>query len=83
MVNIIVMFMVILCLCMFSCYIIHAQKLHAAPNSFGLTENYVVFMEQPLKVDVRKMLLYNVIRKPAIGALRWDPNENVSFLFSW
>ena len=46
-------------------------------NSFGVTENYIVFMEQPLKIDLRKFYVLTLLGKPLDKMLTWKPSENV------
>ena len=46
--------------------------------SFALTENYIVFMEQPLKIELRKYLSLVLIGKPFSEMFSWNPKENVS-----
>ena len=48
-------------------------------DSFGLTENYIVFMEQPLKIELRKYHMLILLGKPFSGMLNWKPEENVSY----
>ena len=46
--------------------------------SFALTENYIVFMEQPLKIELRKYLSLVLVGKPFSEMFSWNPKENVS-----
>ena len=46
-------------------------------NSFGVTENYIVFMEQSLKIDLRKYYTLTLLGKPLDRMLNWKPDENV------
>ena len=46
-------------------------------NSFGVTENYIVFMEQPLKIELRKYYILTLLGKPFSKMFSWNPDENV------
>ena len=56
--------------------------------SFGMTENYFVFLEQPMYVNVMRLLLNNVCGKPMIkDVFEYDSEEKVNniekFLFTY
>ena len=42
-----------------------------------MTENYIVFMEQPLKLELRKFHMLALLGKPFSGMFSWKPEENV------
>lgn len=46
-------------------------------HSFGLTENYVVLLEQPLTIDVKAMVANTIREKPFIGGMEWMDNKLV------
>nr|XP_053644350.1 carotenoid isomerooxygenase-like [Cherax quadricarinatus] len=46
-------------------------------HSFGLTENYLVLLEQPLTIDVRAMVANTIREKPFIGGMEWLENKLV------
>ena len=49
-------------------------------DSFALTESYIVFMEQPLKIDLRKYQMLILLGKPFSEMFNWNPKENVRFI---
>ena len=55
----------------------YLQYLIIMCNSFGLTENYIVFMEQPLKIELRKFPVLTLLGKPFSAMMNWNPSENV------
>ena len=57
-------------------YILKCLCLHF---SFGMTENYFVFLEQPMYVNVMKLLLNNLRGQPmAKDIIQHDNEEKVS-----
>ena len=48
-------------------------------NSFGATDNYLVFLEQPLRIDVLKILRSKVLSRPvdALSFFSLDEQEKV------
>ncbi|XP_068211309.1 carotenoid-cleaving dioxygenase, mitochondrial-like [Palaemon carinicauda] len=48
-------------------------------HSFGITDNYFVFVEMPFVFNVKKFLFYHYFGKPMFGALDWFPNEKTKF----
>ncbi|XP_063799269.1 carotenoid-cleaving dioxygenase, mitochondrial-like isoform X3 [Pseudophryne corroboree] len=42
-------------------------------HSFGMTENFIVFMEQPIKLNVLKIITSKITGKPILDSFRWDP----------
>ncbi|KAK7070188.1 Beta,beta-carotene 9',10'-oxygenase, partial [Halocaridina rubra] len=46
-------------------------------HTFGLTENYVVLLEQPLTIDVKAMVANTIRDKPFIGGMEWMENKLV------
>ncbi|XP_076318574.1 carotenoid-cleaving dioxygenase, mitochondrial-like isoform X2 [Tachypleus tridentatus] len=42
-------------------------------HSFGITDNYIVFVEQPLLLSIWKMLWFHVRGKAYVDALEWHP----------
>ncbi|KAM8927667.1 carotenoid-cleaving dioxygenase, mitochondrial-like [Pelodytes ibericus] len=48
-------------------------------HSFGMTENYIVFIEQPIKMNVLKIVTGNITGTPISKCLSWDPRSEVIF----
>uniref|UniRef100_A0A8C5Q2Q1 Beta,beta-carotene 9',10'-oxygenase n=1 Tax=Leptobrachium leishanense TaxID=445787 RepID=A0A8C5Q2Q1_9ANUR len=48
-------------------------------HSFGMTENYIVFIEQPIKINVLKLLTGNITGAPISECISWDPTCDVLF----
>nr|XP_027223259.1 beta,beta-carotene 15,15'-dioxygenase-like [Penaeus vannamei] len=46
-------------------------------HTFGLTENYVVLLEQPLTIDVKATVTNTIRDKPFIGGMEWMENKLV------
>ncbi|XP_063588330.1 beta,beta-carotene 15,15'-dioxygenase-like isoform X2 [Penaeus indicus] len=44
-------------------------------HTFGLTENYVVLLEQPLTIDVKATVTNTILDKPFIGGMEWMENK--------
>ncbi|KAB7507438.1 Beta,beta-carotene [Armadillidium nasatum] len=49
-------------------------------HSFGLTENYLVFLEQPLLVNVLRLATSQVKGRSLNDCLEWHPQELVKFI---
>ena len=45
-------------------------------HSFGLTENYVVFIEQSMTLNVKKLLAMNALRIPIVDCFDWWPQQD-------
>ncbi|XP_074535969.1 carotenoid-cleaving dioxygenase, mitochondrial-like [Halichoeres trimaculatus] len=48
-------------------------------HSFGMSENYVVFIEQPIKMDLLKIAAGKLITKSISDSFSWDPKLNTIF----
>ncbi|XP_064390885.1 beta,beta-carotene 15,15'-dioxygenase-like [Halichondria panicea] len=50
-------------------------------HSFGATENYFVFLEQPVHLDIQKVLTNKLLNKQTLGdeLLAWDDTEMIRF----
>ncbi|XP_056275598.1 beta-carotene 15, 15-dioxygenase 2, like [Pseudoliparis swirei] len=48
-------------------------------HSFVMSENYIVFVEQPIKLDVMKMKLYQIQGKSLNKAMKWEPQYDTIF----
>ncbi|XP_072011916.1 carotenoid-cleaving dioxygenase, mitochondrial-like [Engystomops pustulosus] len=48
-------------------------------HSFGMSENYVVFVEQPLRLNILKLLLNRIQGKSFSGIMKWEPDQNTVF----
>ena len=49
--------------------------------SFGMTENYIVFVEQPFKLELKKYPKLLLLGKPASEMFSWNSEENVRDMF--
>lgn len=50
--------------------------------SFALTENYIVFVEQPFKLELRQYPKMLLLGKPPNQMFSWNPEEDVSQFIS-
>uniref|UniRef100_A0A672LPR2 Carotenoid-cleaving dioxygenase, mitochondrial n=1 Tax=Sinocyclocheilus grahami TaxID=75366 RepID=A0A672LPR2_SINGR len=48
-------------------------------HSFGMSENYVVFIEQPIKMDLFKIVTGRLRGKSLNEGVYWDPNQETTF----
>uniref|UniRef100_A0AAY4DZ22 Carotenoid-cleaving dioxygenase, mitochondrial n=1 Tax=Denticeps clupeoides TaxID=299321 RepID=A0AAY4DZ22_9TELE len=48
-------------------------------HSFGMSENYVVFIEQPVKLDLWKIVTCNIRRRSLSHGIYWDPKMETIF----
>ncbi|XP_030648615.1 beta,beta-carotene 9',10'-oxygenase [Chanos chanos] len=48
-------------------------------HSFAMSENYVVFIEQPIKMDLFKILTSKLRGKALSDAIYWDPKQETVF----
>ncbi|KAG8569260.1 hypothetical protein GDO81_014324 [Engystomops pustulosus] len=48
-------------------------------HSFGMTENYIVFIEQPIKLNITKILTCNITGSPISKCMHWDPRCDTVF----
>ncbi|XP_077313813.1 carotenoid-cleaving dioxygenase, mitochondrial-like isoform X2 [Lithobates pipiens] len=48
-------------------------------HSFGMSENYVVFVEQPLRLNIIKLLINQIRGKSFAGTMSWEPELNTVF----
>ncbi|EGW03823.1 beta,beta-carotene 9',10'-oxygenase isoform X1 [Cricetulus griseus] len=48
-------------------------------HSFGMTENYIIFIEQPLKMKLWKMATSKLRGKAFADAISWEPQYNTRF----
>lgn len=44
-----------------------------------MSENYVVFIEQPIKLDLLKFMLYRIQGKSFHKVMEWDPSLETIF----
>ncbi|XP_019719756.1 beta,beta-carotene 9',10'-oxygenase-like isoform X1 [Hippocampus comes] len=59
------------------CSITPANKAHPSYyHSFAMSENYLVFIEQPVKIDLMKILTCMMRGKALCDAVYWDPKVN-------
>ncbi|XP_073513270.1 carotenoid-cleaving dioxygenase, mitochondrial [Phyllobates terribilis] len=48
-------------------------------HSFGMSENYVVFVEQPLRLNIMRLLMGQIRGKAMSQSLSWEPQLNTVF----
>lgn len=48
-------------------------------HSFVMSENYIVFVEQPIKLDLLKFMLYRIQGKSFHKVMTWEPKYNTVF----
>ncbi|KAJ8368217.1 hypothetical protein SKAU_G00082450 [Synaphobranchus kaupii] len=48
-------------------------------HSFAMSENYVVFIEQPIKMDLKKIILGRLRGREISKAVYWDPKQDTIF----
>ncbi|KAG9348269.1 hypothetical protein JZ751_002004 [Albula glossodonta] len=48
-------------------------------HSFAMTENYVIFIEQPIKMDLLKIMSGRFLGKAISKAVYWDPRQDTIF----
>ena len=48
-------------------------------HSFGITTNYFVFVQQPLLLQVKKMIQLKLTNKPVVEAIGSRPEQAVSW----
>ncbi|XP_044312329.1 beta,beta-carotene 9',10'-oxygenase isoform X1 [Varanus komodoensis] len=48
-------------------------------HSFGMSENYVILIEQPLKMNLWKLMVARSLGKSFSDVLSWEPQQNTRF----
>ncbi|NXC52299.1 BCDO2 oxygenase, partial [Aleadryas rufinucha] len=48
-------------------------------HSFGMTENYIIFIEQPLKLNLLKIITSKLRGKTILDGISWEPQHNTYF----
>ncbi|GAA6232967.1 beta,beta-carotene 9',10'-oxygenase-like isoform X2 [Lates japonicus] len=62
------------------CSIVPANKSHPSYyHSFAMSENYVVFIEQPIKMDLLKIVTCKLRGKALNEGIYWDPKQETVF----
>ncbi|KAL3042995.1 hypothetical protein OYC64_020832 [Pagothenia borchgrevinki] len=62
------------------CSIVPVNKSHPSYyHSFAMSENYVVFIEQPIKMDLMKIVTAKLRGKALSGGIYWDPKQETVF----
>ncbi|XP_070773100.1 carotenoid-cleaving dioxygenase, mitochondrial-like [Enoplosus armatus] len=62
------------------CSIVPADKSHPSYyHSFAMSENYVVFIEQPIKMDLLKIVTCKLRGKALSEGIYWDPKQETVF----
>ncbi|XP_074465968.1 carotenoid-cleaving dioxygenase, mitochondrial-like [Sebastes fasciatus] len=62
------------------CSIVPEDKSHPSYyHSFAMSENYVVFIEQPIKMDLLKIITCKLRGKALSDGIYWDPTKETVF----
>ncbi|KAM4652428.1 carotenoid-cleaving dioxygenase, mitochondrial-like isoform 2-T2 [Discoglossus pictus] len=48
-------------------------------HSFGMTENYIIFVEQPIKLNILKIVTNKITGSTISDAMTWEPNYDTVF----
>ncbi|NXH43037.1 BCDO2 oxygenase, partial [Dicaeum eximium] len=48
-------------------------------HSFGMTENYIIFIEQPLRLNLLKIISSKLRGKTIMDGISWEPQHNTYF----
>ncbi|NWZ02156.1 BCDO2 oxygenase, partial [Loxia curvirostra] len=48
-------------------------------HSFGMTENYIIFIEQPLRLNLLKIISSKLRGKAIFDGISWEPQHNTYF----
>lgn len=48
-------------------------------HSFGMTKNYIIFVEQPVKMKLWKIITSKIRGKPFADGISWEPQYNTRF----
>ncbi|XP_014115273.1 PREDICTED: beta,beta-carotene 9',10'-oxygenase isoform X3 [Pseudopodoces humilis] len=48
-------------------------------HSFGMTENYIIFIEQPLRLNLLKIITSKLRGKAIFDGISWEPQHNTYF----
>ncbi|NXS37677.1 BCDO2 oxygenase, partial [Pomatostomus ruficeps] len=48
-------------------------------HSFGMTENYIVFIEQPLRLNLLQIITSKLQGKAVFDGISWEPQHNTHF----
>ncbi|NXE38199.1 BCDO2 oxygenase, partial [Ptilorrhoa leucosticta] len=48
-------------------------------HSFGMTENYIIFIEQPLRLNLLKIITSKLRGKAILDGISWEPQHNTYF----
>ncbi|XP_035240746.1 beta,beta-carotene 9',10'-oxygenase-like isoform X1 [Anguilla anguilla] len=48
-------------------------------HSFAMSENYIVFIEQPIKMDLKKIIMGKLWGREISKAVYWDPKQDTVF----
>ncbi|NXQ55511.1 BCDO2 oxygenase, partial [Anthoscopus minutus] len=48
-------------------------------HSFGITENFIIFIEQPLKLNLLKIITSKLCGKAIFDGISWEPQHNTYF----
>ncbi|XP_048368328.1 carotenoid-cleaving dioxygenase, mitochondrial isoform X3 [Sphaerodactylus townsendi] len=48
-------------------------------HSFGMSENFVIFIEQPVKINLWKLIAARSLGRSFLDAVSWEPQHNTRF----
>lgn len=60
-------------------YISCFRHVFFSPACAVMSENYIVFIEQPIKLDLLKFMLYRIQGKSFHKIMTWDPHSDTIF----
>ncbi|XP_076969027.1 carotenoid-cleaving dioxygenase, mitochondrial isoform X4 [Tamandua tetradactyla] len=62
------------------CSIVSAERVKPSYyHSFGMTRNYIIFIEQPLKINLWKIVTSKIRGKAFSDGISWEPQYNTRF----
>ncbi|XP_008688286.1 succinate dehydrogenase [ubiquinone] cytochrome b small subunit, mitochondrial isoform X1 [Ursus maritimus] len=62
------------------CSIVSAERMKPSYyHSFGMTRNYIIFIEQPLKMNLWKIVTSRIRGKAFSDGISWEPQYNTRF----
>ncbi|KAM7137888.1 carotenoid-cleaving dioxygenase, mitochondrial isoform 2-T3 [Macrochelys suwanniensis] len=62
------------------CSIAPAEKMKPSYyHSFGMSENYVIFIEQPIKINLCRVITSKLLGKPIADGINWEPQYKTRF----
>uniref|UniRef100_A0A8C8SAJ5 Carotenoid-cleaving dioxygenase, mitochondrial n=1 Tax=Pelusios castaneus TaxID=367368 RepID=A0A8C8SAJ5_9SAUR len=62
------------------CSIAPAEKMKPSYyHSFGMSENYVIFIEQPIKIHLCRLIISKLLGISIVDGMSWDPHHKTRF----